>query len=633
MKVVYKDLARFLDQKPTMHEISEKLFQLGHENSFSGDIFEVDLTPNRGDCLSVQGLARELSIFYGKGKMPIIYEEEIGELELDFDNLSPNDCPLITFMDIEVENSNPEYKDYLEDYFKNFKLNKTNFFADVSNFISYELGQPTHCYDSQKITSKLIFDKKDLNMSFKTLHGDEILLEGKNCIFSMNDSVIGLAGIMGGESTACTKSTKKALVECAFFNPESIIGKSLQYNLNSDAAHKFERGVDSSSQIYALRRFIKVISDHSKISSLKIKSFEYSKEKLKSLAIDEKRIEDILGIKLKKQKYIEYLKKLDFKVSDKIYIPTYRHDISSQNDIAEEIARVIGYDNIGNDPIRLQAKKSNSRDDLSYSIKSFLISHGFSEVINFPFVKDTSKTAIKIDNPLDSNKSYLRTNLKDSLIENLIFNERRQKDSIKLFEISDIYVKEKNSIKKIPRIGIIASGRVGNNFKDFSKKITHDYLSNIFKNNLNYEINFQEIGRDALNTKKKSKIFYSEISIDDSFKENFKNKEYKKEEIKFIRYEKVSEFPSSIRDFSFSIKDVEVVPKVIKHLGNLKEKNLKDSFMFDFYRNDSNDEVKIGYRFIFQSNEKTLQEEDINRSIKIILEPLLDLKSVSIPGM
>ena len=106
MKVVYKDLARFLDQKPTMHEISEKLFQLGHENSFSGDIFEVDLTPNRGDCLSVQGLARELSIFYGKGKMPIIYEEEISELELDFDNLSPNDCPLITFMDIEVENPN-----------------------------------------------------------------------------------------------------------------------------------------------------------------------------------------------------------------------------------------------------------------------------------------------------------------------------------------------------------------------------------------------------------------------------------------------------------------------------------------------------------------------------------------------
>ena len=123
----------------------------------------------------------------------------------------------------------------------------------------------THCYDKNKLKNKLIFEKKEIEEVFRTLLDTKISLQGENCVFSSGKEIINLAGVMGGLSTCCDKKTKKALVECAYFRPESIIGKSVKYNLLSDASYKFERGVDISAQIQTLRRFIKIVSEHAEI--------------------------------------------------------------------------------------------------------------------------------------------------------------------------------------------------------------------------------------------------------------------------------------------------------------------------------------------------------------------------------
>ena len=157
---------------------------------------------------------------------------------------------------------------------------------------------------------------------------------------------------------------------------------------------------------------------------------------------------------LSESEYLNYLTKLGFEIRDKIYIPTFRHDISSQNDLAEEMARIIGYNNIPSDPLFLNSKIEIIPDKIE-KIRHFLVQKGFFEVINIPFSSNKDKHAISIDNPLDSNKNYLRTSLKNSLIENLLYNERRQKDSIKLFEISDIYTKD-NVAQKISNVLIFA---------------------------------------------------------------------------------------------------------------------------------------------------------------------------------
>ena len=432
MKIVYQDLIHHLDEKPSKEELSKKLFQLGHEHEIDGNIFDMELTPNRGDCLSIIGLSRDLNVFYGKSDAVEIYEEDIEILEIDFKNLSEEHCPKISFLEIEICDTTSNYKPYLENYFDILGNKKTNFFTDISNYISYELGQPTHCYDRDSIKSKLTFENKLLNTSFKTLLNNEINLEGENCVFSINNEVISLAGVMGGASSACSSNTKTALIECAYFNPESIIGKSIKYNLFSDAAYKFERGVDIASQEKTLRRFIKIVEDHVQIKSIKLRSFTSKESKHITIPIDVNKVNEILGTKLNETEYLSYLDKLGFKINNKIIVPSYRNDIKTHNDLAEEIARVIGYNSIVSTPIKLKQIKQDDKKNKVSLIELFLVKNGFSEVINFPFSSVKESSSILIDNPLDSNRESFRTSLKSSLISNLLYNERRQQDSIKL---------------------------------------------------------------------------------------------------------------------------------------------------------------------------------------------------------
>ena len=253
-----------------------------------------------------------------------IFEGNIENLEIAFENLSVNDCPKISFLEIEIQDKKQDYKPYLENYFSILGNNKTNFFTDISNYISYELGQPTHCFNRDSINSRLTFENKELQITFETLLGTKIRLEGSNCVFSINDEVISLAGVMGGASTACSTDTKCALVECAYFNPESIIGKSLKYNLISDAAHKFERGVDISMQEKVLRRFIKIVQDHAVIKSIKLSSFSSKELDKISIPVDINKINKILGTELNETQYLNYIKKLGFKIDDTIKVPPHK---------------------------------------------------------------------------------------------------------------------------------------------------------------------------------------------------------------------------------------------------------------------------------------------------------------------
>ena len=633
MKFLYKDLLNFLSEKPSRKLLSEKLFQLGHEHEITDDIFDMELTPNRGDCLSLNGLARELNVFFGKVQPYKIFEGDIPPLDFNFKNLCKDACPKISFLEIEIEDGIALYKPYLENYFSLLGNNKVNFFTDVSNYISYELGQPTHCFDAKTIDNQLIFENRVCDESFKTLLESNINLEGKNCIFSVDNKILSLAGVMGGKSTACSSQTRKTIIECAYFKPEEIIGKSIKYNLVSDAAHKFERGVDIEAQEKVLRRFIAIVQDHAVIKNFKIQTFNDVEHKQYSIPIDLERVNKILGIDIEKEKYLMILNKLGFEINNNVLnVPSYRHDISSQNDLAEEIARVLGYDNIKNKPIEI---KNNLNENIKHTskVKNFLVQNGFSEVINFPFTSVKDKKSITIDNPLDSNKSHLRRSLKYSLLENLQFNERRQNDSIKLFEISDIYSRD-DHINQEKKLGIIISGRRGHNYADFSKKLDFNYLNQILNEGLDNNIfNIEEISRADLKTKKKDKIFYTEVLIENIPPDIYKDYSFNKEKINFIKYQPVSEFPSSVRDFSFSIVDFKKYNMVIELISNFDDDILKDAYFFDFYENKKLQEIKVGVRLIFQSVLCTLSEEEIQKTIHRLLKPILDLEGVSVPGL
>ena len=465
---------------------------------------------------------------------------------------------------------------------------------------------------------------------------DELIEINKgNLVFqNIKNEIVNLAGVMGGLNSACNKNTKCVIVECAYFNPEIIMGKAIRYALNSEAAHKFERHVDPNCHEHVLRRFLKVVDDHSNIKNVQLYSNSYIPILDKKLDLDTGKINNILGTEIRDADCKSYLNKLGLKVKgSSIHIPSYRHDISSINDIAEEVARAKGYNNIK--PIKFHILSKDSKEkavNKEIKVKNLLINNGFCEVINNPFTREKNENSIIVDNPLDSNRNFLRTNLKKSLLNNLLYNERRQQDSIKLFEISDVYNSSSNNSERF--IGIIVSGRVDNNYIDFSRKLDMKYLSNFLREYLDKKTVFkcEVISKNDLKSKSKNEIVYTEIELNEDFELNYSDDKNIFSRIDF-KYVPISDFPSSIRDLSFSVTDFSKSDQLQKYLLNFEDKILKQVFIFDYFFNEKRSEIKIGFRLIFQSTESTITEKEVNRVINKIIKFTSTIKGIEIPGL
>ena len=635
MKIAYSHLIKNIEGNPLIDDLSDKLFQLGHEHEVEDEIFNFEFTPNRGDCLSLRGLLRDLNIFYNVRIDNDIFVSELNDLSIEFKNNVKDFCTKISFLKVEIDKVPQDYNSELRDYFSDLGNKKNNFFTDISNYISYETGQPTHCYDSSKIGNKLVLDKLKSNKKFETLIDKTLeLQESEYVFFDDQNEVTNFAGVMGGKKTSCNEQTTSVIIECAYFNPEMIIGKTIKYSINSDAAYKFERNTDHSSHDYVLRRFLKIIEKHAKILEVSLYTESYAKHEKTSIKFDYNLISRIIGMDLNKKTIDSYLQKLGFEFDDVfIKVPSHRHDIQNLNDIAEEVARAVGYDNINSKPIEIFSKNkySSKNEDEEFKLRKLLTDNGFYEVINDPFVSIFDKVSIEVDNPIDSNKKYLRITLEDSLLNNLLYNERRQKDSVKLFEIADVYSTESDQSKK--KLGIIASGRVDKNFKDFNKIITNKFINNFLEKNFvtNKKINYKNISREGLNSKSKNPIIFCEVEIDNGFEvlhnliESNKNINYS--------YVPFSDFPSSYRDLSFSIKDFKSSKNLQEYVLNFKDDLLKETFVFDYFYNEKAQEIKIGFRFIFQSTSSTITDYQVNDVMDVIIKHATKLKGVSIPGL
>ncbi len=635
MKIPFSHIKQNFKNSVEINDLSEKLFQLGHEHEIYNEIFDFEFTPNRGDCLSLRGLLRDLNVFYDIDINKNISEIKFNDLKLNFINNVKDFCPKISFLKVEIDKVPDEYDEELESFFLDLDNKKNNFFTDVSNFISYETGQPTHCYKESTLKDKIILDSLKFDSKFETLIGKIINLKENDLVFFNKDNkIINVAGVMGGKNTACEKDTRSVIIECAYFNPEKIIGKTIKYGVNSDAAYKFERSTDPSSHDYVLRRFLKIIENHANILNVEhLSQNSLSNDERNTINFDQEKINKIIGADISIEKIEISLKKLGFTFNENlICVPRHRYDdIKSINDIAEEVARTYGYDNIEPQPFNIVTKKKPDSINLELNLRNFLINNGFYEVINDPFVLTKFNESIEVDNPLDSNKKYLRTCLKDSLLDNLLYNERRQKDSIKLFEISDIYVSDLEKNKRI--LGIIASGRVDKNYKDFTKKISKEYLNDIFESNVvcNRPIKFINLSRENINSKSKNPIFFCEIEINSITKINFESY-IQKSAINYF-YKPISDFPSSSRDVSFSIKDFRKSEVVQDYIFNFKNELLKEIFIFDYFLNHKTKEIKIGFRFVFQDVNSTITETQVNNIMSVIIKDTTKLDGVCIPGL
>ena len=196
MKILYKHLKSYIKSNPSHNDISERLFQLGHENEYENGIYDIEFTPNRGDCLSLKGILRDLSAFYEIKSMNNKYDHELKNLEINFTNKAKIECPSISFLKIEIEKKTKPYKGFLKDYFCELDAKKNNFFTDISNYVSYETGQPTHCYDFIKLGNTFSLEKINEDVSFETLLDKNIALANENLVFKKSKKLLILLELL-----------------------------------------------------------------------------------------------------------------------------------------------------------------------------------------------------------------------------------------------------------------------------------------------------------------------------------------------------------------------------------------------------------------------------------------------------
>jgi len=644
MKIVYTHLLNLLEQQPKLKELSDLLFQLGHEHEIEGEVFDMEITPNRGDCLSLKGLARDLNYFYQAKELPKS-NMELPALDLQFDNKAQDVCPNISFMQIEIEQVPTKYEPYLEAYFADLGINKNNFFTDISNYLAYESGQPTHCFDQNTMQGHFSLAKKKLKTKFKTLLDTEIELTEENLVFSLDDEVISLAGTMGGDSTACSADTTKVLVECAYFQPEEILGKARKYNLSSEAAYKFERGVDYLCQEEVLRRFLQIVSEHTEVKSVALYS-EQNKTTLTEVPYNSNKLNAVVGIDISQQEQMDYLSALGFEAGKNITVPAHRSDIDQLNDLAEEVARMIGYNNIASQVLALPVRAKKQQRSFEELVGNYLINQGFFEVINNPFTDFEGKEAIAVDNPLDKQRAMLRTCLMNSIRINIAYNQNRQKDSIKFFEFSDIY--KTSGTER--RFALAISGRVNKNAKEFNAQLDYGYLKGLLNNICNdilktqpsYELadksgydfceslmlngikigGLGKINKDTIDSKVKTPVFACELTINAlAVPDN--------------NFVPTSDFPASYRDLSFSLSDLEKVGTLTELVNTTTKNNalLTESFVFDFFQNKKLNLLKLGFRFKFQAADKSLTDEEIDQIMDKLISDSMLLDGISIEGL
>ena len=441
------------------------------------EVYEIGLTPNRTDAMSHYGVARDLQAFLSNNGVKSEFEKistaivstegEHGfELEVEDSAL----CPRYIGAIIENVKIAPSPA-WLQDRLKAIGLSPINNVVDITNYILHGLGQPLHAFDADKISGKKVkVGVNEAGTKFTTLDGIERTLNGSEIIIKDgNNQPMCIAGVFGGSESGVSNETKTIFLESAYFNPVAIRKAAKSHGLNTDASFRFERGVDPNNTRTAITQAIKLIEEITggkKIGSL----LEHYPNKIEDAKIIFRysKLDQILGVKIHREKIKEILKSLEIKaVNDiadglELAVPAYRADVTREIDVIEEILRIYGYNKvdapqkISFTPVKLSF---DDQDALENSWARTLQSNGFNEVMNnsLTSVKDETN-AVKLLNPLSKELTFMRKSLLEGLLENTIYNINRKNQDIKFFELGKIYHK-KEKYEERKQLAILITGR------------------------------------------------------------------------------------------------------------------------------------------------------------------------------
>jgi len=644
------------------NKLIESLTSLGLEVSSvsktkKDTIIDLDITPNRSDCLSIYGVARDLFSIYGKTiKLPKQKKISVKKSQLPLAKINNIISPIYSCLTIENIDNKVKTPQYIKTRLSDYGITANNIIVDILNYVMIEIGQPMHAFDSDKINGKLSvrFGKK--NENFHALDGQKYLLNNNIPVVTDSDTVQAIAGVIGGKDSSVQTNTKNIIIECAYFNPEFVRLASKKFRLQTDASYRFERGVDPLMHSFAITRVLSLLNEHTTLH--KTNYFQKAnKSKIKinnKIKINIEKFEKILGQQIPKTKIIQILERLNFhpvtfKNMITIIVPSYRFDIENEYDLIEELARVVGYNYFKPTPLPVTTSANIGNNNFLEKYSPYFIARGYHETISFSFLPKNlqnnfiqSSNIITIKNPISEDKSELRTSLIYSLIKTYKYNFSRQIHDIKIFENGNTYTNyNANSMKEVNTIsGLISGKNYNSNLKVDTKDLSFfdlkgDLLS-IFpglKFESSSKIKTLNNSCQALIFQNKKYIGYcgeisNELYHENSIKNNVYIFELFADDITMkssVIYKKISPFPRVKRDLTILVDDNIAGRDIIDAIERESFKymiNIKINDIF-YNRKEFGEDIKsVSIEFCFQDTNGTLTDNIVNKQINLIFNHL-----------
>lgn len=454
-------------------------------------MIEVDLTPNRSDCLSIAGLAREVGVL----NKVLVDAPEVKAVAATIDDqfainvVEPAHCPRYIGRVIKNINVNVETPLWMKEKLRRSGLRSIDPVVDVTNYILLEFGQPMHAFDLDKLSGSINVRMAAEQEKLTLLDGQEVELRENTLVIADEERALAIAGVMGGEYSSVTENTTNIFLECAFFEPITIAGKARSYGLHTDSSHRFERGVDYKLQRNMIERatelLLSIVGGEAGPVSENVSKADLPSREL--VALRYARVESLLGLNIDKTEVEEILTRLGLFVEKLtkdgwlIKVPSYRFDISIEADLIEEVGRIYGYNNlpvtkpVGNLSLRPHDESITPIAD----IQNHLVTLGYQEAITYSFVDpelqkqlDPENEGIALANPISADLSVMRTTLWSGLLKALMYNQNRQQDRVRLFETGLRFVKKEEGIDQSPMLaGVVTGTRLPENWTGGSDSV------------------------------------------------------------------------------------------------------------------------------------------------------------------
>lgn len=443
------------------------------------DIIEIGLTPNRGDCLSVLGVARELAVVFDTN-LKDHFIDRVASANANSPAVTlaaPKSCPHYIARTISGINNQANSPLWLTERLRRAGIRALSPIVDVTNYVMLETGVPMHAFAASAINKEIVVRMASQGEELTLLDGKALRLDKDMLVIADTEKAIALAGIMGGENSAVNDDTTEIVLEAAWFAPEVIAGRARRIGLQTDASHRFERGVDFSMQKQAIERATQLIIDicGGKAYQSTVATDDDEFPVHTPITLYAKSVDKLLGVSFPEPKIAEILSALGLVVVEKgdgVYAaiaPNHRFDLEREEDLIEELARVWGYDNIPVAEINVKQLKNQAKQDLSprRNLHTLLVDMGYQEAITYSFIDAKTATLlsdtqgeVQLMNSLSAELSVMRTSLLPGLTKALIHNVNRQQTDVRLYEWGHGYLVSGNEYVHNEKLAGVATGNV-----------------------------------------------------------------------------------------------------------------------------------------------------------------------------